>query len=175
MAKLIKTVQLPLQLVELAKQHFKTSNASEAICECIKFALMNCLLALVDGYLGIYHLLNTEERRTCKNYSVRIEDYAVDALKSVTKQSLSDAVVTAIVLTLSFTEPSTPTKSLKLINILGSKWNERMQSAIEQVVSSKAWKYSYETCVGALGIHANFNLADTELINDDDVEKINLY
>lgn len=175
MAKLIKTLQLPVQLVELAKQHFQTQNISKAICECIKFALMNRLLALVDECLGIYHLLNAEERRTCKSYSVRIEDYAVNALLSVSNKVLSDAVTTSMILTLSFTEPSTPTKSLKLINILGSKWDVRMQSAIKQVVSSKTWKNSYEPCVGALGIHANFNLADTELINDDDVEKINLY
>lgn len=175
MAKLIKTLQLPVKLVELAKQHFKTPNASEAICSCIEFAMMNCLLALLDESLAIYHLLNVKERRTLKNYSVRIEDYAMDALKSVTTKSLNDAVVTAMVLTLSPTKHVIPPQSLKLINILGSKWDGRMQSAIEHVVSNRSWKNSYETCVGALGIHANFNLAEKELINDDDIEKINLY
>lgn len=175
MAKLIKTLQLPVQLVELAKQYFKTTNASQAICSCIEFAIMNCLLALPDESFAIYHLLNVEERKALKNHSVRIEDYAVDALKSVTNKSLNDTVVTAMVLTLSTTESITPPQSLKLINILGSKWDGRMQSAIKHIVSNRSWKNSYETCVGALGIHANFNLAEKELINDDDIEKINLY
>lgn len=175
MAKLIKTLQLPIKLVELAKQYFKTSNASKAICSCIEFAIMNCLLELLNESLAIYHLLNVEERRILKSYSVRIEDYAVDTLKSITVKPLSDAVVIAMVLALSLTEHAPSTKSLKLINILGSKWDERMKFAIEHVVSNRIWAKSYETCVGALGIHANFKLSDTELINDDDIEKINLY
>lgn len=51
-----------------------------------------------------------------------------------------------------------------------------MQSAIKHIKDSAniKWQESVETCVGALGIHANFKFADTELINDD-IEKINLY
>lgn len=175
MAKTIKTLQLPSKLVELAEQFFKTSNASQAICSCIEFAIMQCLIALQDESLKIYHLLSIEERRTTKTYSVRIEDYAENALLSVSNQPLSKAVINAMVLTLSSSNLITPPQSLKLINILGSKWDKRMQSAIKQVFENKHWQYSYETCVGALGIHANFELADTELINDDDIEKINLY
>lgn len=68
-------------------------------------------------------------------------------------------------------------KGLKIINILGSKWDQRMQSAIRQIfqTSGKVWAKSVETCAGALGIHANFRCADAEIINDDDAEKINLF
>ena len=63
MAKLIKTLQLPIKLVELAKQHFKTSNASLAILSCIELAIMNRLLELQYNSCEIYHLLKIEERR----------------------------------------------------------------------------------------------------------------
>lgn len=175
MAKLIKTLQLPLKLVELAKQHFKTDNTSLAICSCIEYAVLYCLSELQDTSLAIYHLLNVEERRNCQSYSVRLEKYVIDALTFVTSMALNATITNAMVLTLSPTAPPTPNKALKLINILGSKWDSRMQSAIEHVVSNRSWRNSYETCVGALGIHANFNLAERELINDDDIEKINLY
>ena len=175
MANKGKTLHLPTKLVDLAEQHFATNNASQAIRSCIEFSIMNCLSELQTDSNDIYHLLNLRERRDKKYYSVRIEDYAAEALTSITNKSISDAVITAMVLTLSFTEHPTTTKSLKLINILGSKWDERMQSAIGDVVSGKSWGKTYETCVGALGIHANFVLSDNELINDDDIEKINLY
>lgn len=176
MPKLTKVLKLPVKLVELAKQHFKTSNATQAICNCIQFTIMHCLLTLSsEERFEIYHLLDIEERRTLKNYSVRIEDYTVNALKSVfNNQPLSAAVKDVMALTLS-TADTVSMHPSKLINILGSKWDKRMQSAIKQVVANRKWEKSYETCVGALGIHANFNLADTELINDDDIDKINLY
>lgn len=175
MAKLTKTLQLPIKLVELAKQTFETENNSTAIRSCVELAIMNYWSELPNTSLNLYHLLTIQERRSYQKYSVRIDDYVVDALELIPNQNLSDTIMNAILLTLSHKEQTTTPSSLKLINILGSKWDTRMQSTIKHVTANKRWQKSYETCVGALGIHANFKLSDQESINDDDLEKINLY
>ena len=176
MTKKIFTLQLPVKLVELAKEHFHTENASFAIKSSIEFAFLHCYSELQSNTLSIYHLLNVEERKTPAPYSVRLDEDALNALRVATSRPISDAVKHAIVCTLSAQTLPTP-KPSKLINILGSKWDKRMQSAIKQVfdTANKSWEKTIETCAGALGIHANFPLADDEIINDDDVEKINLF
>ena len=64
-----------------------------------------------------------------------------------------------------------------LIHILGSKWDDRMCGAIEKifVTSNIYWQISVETCAGALGIHMNHCHAKSQVINDDDWNKMNLY
>ena len=66
---------------------------------------------------------------------------------------------------------------MKLLRIFGSKWDARIHIAIKKIFDSAGmhWDLSVEVCAGALGIHANFNIAETEIINDDDTYKINLY
>lgn len=64
-----------------------------------------------------------------------------------------------------------------LIHILGSKWDVRMRDAIDKIftTSNIDWETSVETCVGALGIHMNHCHAKSQVINDDDWNKMNLY
>lgn len=64
-----------------------------------------------------------------------------------------------------------------LLHILGSKWDARMYGAIDNIfeTSNIDWETSVETCAGALGIHMNHCHAKSQVINDDDWNKINLY
>lgn len=176
MTKLSKTLQLPVKLVDLVKQHFHTDNTSKAIRLSIESAILHNLPELQKGSLKRYHILNIEGRRTLKAYTVRLDSFALDAVCTVTSKSVNEAVTDALVITLSQKAETVP-RSLKIINILGSKWDNRMQSAIKQILDTTNCTYekTIEPCVGALGIHANFKIANTEVINDDDIEKINLY
>ena len=176
MRKLSKTLQLPVKLVDLAKQHFNTDNTSEAIRLGIAFAILHNLTELQKGSLKRYHILNIEERRTTQAYTVRLDSFAFDAVCAITSNSVNEAITDALAIALS-QESATVPKSLKIINILGNKWHEHMQSVIKQILdtTNRTYEKSIEPCVGALGIHANVKIANTEIINDDDIEKINLY
>ncbi len=64
-----------------------------------------------------------------------------------------------------------------LLHILGSKYDARMYRTIYNIfkTSNIDWETSVETCAGALGIHMNHCHAKSQVINDDDWNKINLY
>ncbi len=64
-----------------------------------------------------------------------------------------------------------------LLHILGSKYDARMYGTIYNIfeTSNIDWETSVETCAGALGIHMNHCPAKSQVINDDDWNKINLY
>lgn len=64
-----------------------------------------------------------------------------------------------------------------LLHILGSKWDSRMCDNINKILTTSNiyWQISVETCAGALGIHMNHCHAKSQVINDDDWNKINLY
>jgi site-specific DNA-adenine methylase len=183
MSKQVKNLMIPSKLVELAKEHFKTENVSEAVYKCIEYAILFSMQIFPSVYKEIYFVLTIEERKLTRQYSIRLEDWLCNALCSATKKDLTTSVTMAILCTLKndISSDSAPSivlgKKLKIINILGSKWNEKMQSAIKKILdtSQKHWNTSIETCAGALGIHANFMCAENEIINDDDADKINLY
>lgn len=64
-----------------------------------------------------------------------------------------------------------------LLHILGSKWDVRMRDNINKILTTSSidWETSVETCAGALGIHMNHCHAKSQVINDDDWNKMNLY
>lgn len=74
-------------------------------------------------------------------------------------------------------EDTNKTTNKPLIHILGSKWDARMRDAIDKIftTSNIDWETSVETCAGALGIHMNHCHAKSQVINDDDWNKMNLY
>lgn len=69
------------------------------------------------------------------------------------------------------------TTNKPLLHILGSKYDARMYGAINNIfaTSNIYWQTSVKTCAGALGIHMNHCHAKSQVINDDDWNKINLY
>lgn len=180
MTKIVKTFNLPNALVDMAKQHFNTTNVSKTITSCLTFTFLNNFSALSKDSLERYHFLkDVAERRNTTSYSVRVNMDILNAICTQSDKCASEAVIDAMVHTLSYNRTSSQEVNTpaKIINILGSKWDNRMQSAIKNIhdTANINWQLSIETCVGALGIHANFHFADTEIINDDDIEKINLY
>ena len=73
------------------------------------------------------------------------------------------------------TAPAISFPSERFIKLPGNKFDIRMQQAINDILSNQHYESSLETCAGALGIHANFDVADDETICDIDSMKILLY
>ena len=61
------------------------------------------------------------------------------------------------------------------LRITGSKRDKRMQDAIATILKNRHYDASVEPCGGALEIHQNFKVADTEIVCDIDPDKINCY
>ncbi len=87
------------------------------------------------------------------------------------------AVVLYLLKNINIDETTDETTNKPLLHILGSKWDARMCRDINNIfkTSNIDWETSVETCAGALGIHMNHCHAKSQVINDDDWNKINLY
>ncbi len=183
MKSISKTFQLPVMLVELAKLQFDTTNTSQAIRMCIETAIMHNIGNYPNISAQRHHLLTIAERKKTSSYTIRIEDWLLQGLSAILDSNCdNDALILALLFTIDRTWESNevpfPTATVpKLFNVLGSKWDKRLQSAIKQIVNSAGitWKLSIETCAGSLGILSNFQCAKTEIINDDDADKVNLF
>lgn len=113
------------------------------------------------------------ERLAVLPTSVRIPDALYADLKETATQhniTIQDAA-TFIMIDL-LTQNVLPCHALR---VPGSKRDKRMQEAITQVLDSRHYDTSIEPCGGALEIHLNFQVADTEIVCDTDPDKINLY
>ena len=87
------------------------------------------------------------------------------------------AVVLYLLKNINIDETTDETTNKPLLHILGSKWDARMCRDINNIfaTSNIDWETSVETCASALGIHMNHCHAKSQVINDDDWNKINLY
>lgn len=102
----IKTFQLPVNLIEKAKNALSLNDNFKAIRECIDFIYLNQLHQLSTESLDIYHLINVEERKDKKPYSVLVGIDILDTICIQSGKSGSEAVVDAIVRTLSYKQTS---------------------------------------------------------------------
>lgn len=183
MKSISKTFQLPVMLVELAKLQFNTANASQAIRMCMETAIMHNIGNYPNITAQRHHLLTIAERKKINSYTIRIEDWLLQGLSAILDSKCdNDVLILAMLFTIDRTWESNevpfPNATVpKFFNVLGSKWDKRLQSAIRQIINSAGidWKHSIETCAGSLGILSNFQCAETEIINDDDADKVNLF
>lgn len=152
---------------------FQPQNASETI--------LYALLAHSGRKINVpktqeRHILlipDPDKRLTVLTPSVRIPDalYA-DLQETATKLNVTVQEMPALIMVDLLTQNDPPRHALR---IPGSKRDERMQKAITRVLGNRHYDASVEPCGGALEIHLNFMVADTEIVCDTDPDKINLY
>lgn len=194
--KIIVTFSLPIALVNILCSLFKTNNESKAIYKGLMGFLSNDSYSKrMDDY-ALHQLLTIEERRNTKAYSIRIPSKLRHILAQYTVVDTLYNVPTIILANSLYYSDSVPAsvapaelnlvtlpkeiavdKSLHLIRLLGNKWSEGMQYAIQKIrrTSNKCWATSVEIFMGALGIFSNFSFANHEVLNDIDLQKVNLY
>lgn len=152
---------------------FQPQNASETI--------LYALLAHSGRKINVpktqeRHILlipDPAERLTILTPSVRIPDalYA-DLQETATKLNVTVQEMPALIMVDLLTQNDPPRHALR---IPGSKRDERMLEAITKVLGNRHYDTSVEPCGGALEIHLNFKVAETEIVCDTDPDKINLY
>lgn len=116
---------------------------------------------------------DSAERLDIHPISVRIPDTLYADLKETATQhkiTIQEAV-TLIMIDL-LTQDSLPRHVLR---IPGSKRDKRMLDAITEALDKRHYDTSIEPCGGALEIHLNLDVADTEIVCDIDPDKIDLY
>lgn len=160
----------------------------------IKKAMLLSLLLpsdklVVDPTEQFIHVTDGTILRKKTRISIRLHDELLlaiqhkiaydDTLKN--KLSFDDIILCAILTYIKNYQniPSTSClgKNNKTIHVIGNKWTSEMMEYIKKIVKSAGLDVNktLETCAGSLGIHANIKIADTEILNDDDVDKMNFY
>ncbi len=180
------TVNIPATLKDLLCDHFKTSNISVAIYKgLIGFLSVSSYAKRLDDF-ALHQLLTIKERTRMEKRSIRIPQELKVIIDGYTVINTSYNVITVMlanylskVLPVHNTLPAkiNTADSMHIMRLLGSKWNPKMQSAINNIFqsSSNIWTTSIEPFAGALGIFSNFRIAFHEIINDLDLQKVNLY
>lgn len=177
---LLTTLILPIALVEMLRMHYGTTNTSKAIlCGFLEFLMLPRSMRTCSNY-ALHQILTAEQIfSTCK-VSMRIPEALLSIIRSFPDGDTTYEKATLILAQILYSPLDAidfSKEPKKLISILGSKYDDRMQKAISTIfeTAKKKWNLSVETCAGALGIHNNFGVARHEIINDDDNRKINLY
>ena len=179
----ITSFVIPEKLVQLAQKHYGDTTPSQAVLNAVsEFLILPQQEQNID-YSIIANQLNQEYSSVQRKVSLRIPTAVLAAIERLHKKhcmvllqnTLSETVT--LILGKICTTSYEPSKPEKLLSLMGSKWDTRMQNAIQHIFSTsgKRWNLSVETCAGALGIHANVNVADKRVLNDLDHDKINLY
>jgi len=171
------TMKIPIKLIDYVKEYYDTSKLSEAIRKGLKeYILLPVEVQNIDSF-EIHQLLDIKDRVDVRCVSIRIPAEFKEFILNMTEEDFQ--VTVSMILAKMIINPldKADFRNSCLLHVLGSKWNVRMQKAIKyiQETSGKTWAISVETCAGALGIHMNATFANKEIINDDDMEKINLY
>lgn len=188
----VSSLKIPEVIVERLCNMFSITKKSTAISIGLVCALVNFSnIGRLDDF-ALHQITNIVQRKEeIKNYSIRFDEHLSKVLADYKPKSLTTSELVVYLLAnfiYKFEKEYTPilssaTKKIKypaqtkLLRISGSKWSSKMQDAIQNIVdtSNKTWETSIEVCAGALGIFANFKIADNEIINDIDLRKINTY
>lgn len=152
------TIRIPEKLMDIIRESESEDEATTKITFKRKNTMFNLVTIMLANYLY------------CSTHVHTLTAYGNDG------NNYSAHVHTSAMPPLPFEKIKVDT-SMKLLTLLGSKWNPQMQSAIERIyrTSGKTWLTSIEPFAGALGIFANFRFATHEIINDLDLKKVNLY
>lgn len=174
------TLNLSSALVEAIRKKYGISNVSKAVSYGLTdFFLLPRKKLRLDSY-ALHQLLSIDERKHKRRVSIRLPQVLHDKILELPCAStLSETVeiLLAVILYYPLENVKFSKEALHLLKILGSKFDSRMGNAISHIfeTAGRTWKTSVETCAGALGIHCNHRVAQQEIINDDDWDKINLY
>lgn len=148
-------------------------NASEAI--------LHVLLAYSGNKINVartqkQHILlipDPADRLTVLQTSVRIPDALYsDLQETAARLKVTVQEMLTLIMVDLLNQKELPCHSLR---IPGSKRDERMQDTIDTVLNDQHYDASAEPCGGALEIHQNFHIADSEIVCDIDHDKVNLY
>ncbi len=178
----VTTLTMSTALIDMCKDVYGTSNASEAIRNALAdFLLLPYDEQKVDSF-AIHQLLpDIDDRQKSSKVTFRLDDGLRGVLTELSRgqDSLSKTAEQMICRTLYAEQQGRSTASnTDLLYIIGNKRNAKMRKAIRQIRDTAQgvdWKISVETCAEVLGIYAKHKFADTEILNDNDWDKINLY
>lgn len=178
---IVTSLTLPKALVEKLKKHPDVANNSQAINRALEdyFLLPEKNQKLSDETL-IKVFDSIEEEKLTYKFRVRIPTGLYATLKEMTENRYISETATQIlahILYMRLAEVTSTPSDSRLINVMGNKWDKNMQTAIRNINETRdtSWKHSVETCMGGLGIFANFDFAPDKFINDNDWNKANLY
>ncbi len=189
----VYTFTLPEALVNKLLDFSQEENISKAILDGIVYALRDShTRSHLDDFF-LHQLLTIDERKQTKQYSVRYNETLERSLSYYKQDGLTNSDIVTFFLanylstciSIEFQENQynfldvpgnyQSEQDLHLLRIMGSKWNNKMQYAIQHILGTKHWNTSIDVCAGALGIFSNFRFADNEIINDIDLRKTNVY
>lgn len=174
-----RTFQLSPALLDKFKEFcqdsigFQPQNASDAILYALLAHSGNKINVQKAQERYILLIPDPAERLTVLTHSVRIPDalYA-DLQETATQLNVTVQEMPALIMVDLINQNDPPRHALR---VPGSKRDERMLEAITKVLGNRHYDASVEPCGGALEIHLNFKVAETEIVCDTDPEKINLY
>lgn len=176
------TLTLPTALIEQCKEAYCTANISEAIRNALAdFLLLPYDEQKIDTF-AIHQLLpNIEDRQKSSKITLRLDDSLHGILMELSAKQDSPSKTAALMISRTIyaeRQGRSTSSNTKLLYIIGNKRNSKMQDAIRTIkdtAQNVRWETCIETCVGVLGIYANFRFSHTEIVNDNDWNKINLY
>ncbi len=179
--KISTTLKLPTLLVEKCKVHYNTENASKALNNALADFLLLPLEKQELRSFALHNIVpNVEDRRNVLSFPIRIPKALFQIIGTLSERNFSEIV--SMMLSQVLYIASHPTcacvSDLKLLRVMGNKWDKEMQAAIENIKATAVrdtWTTSVETCAGGLGIYSTFKFSQNEILNDLDWKKINLY
>lgn len=174
-----RTFQLSQALLDKFKEFcqdrigYQPQNASDAILFAFLAHSGKKIKVKKANKQHILLIPDPAERLTVLTHSVRIPDalYA-DLQETATRLNVTAQEMPALIMVDLINQNDPPRHALR---VPGSKRDERMLEAIRRVLGNRHYAASVEPCGGALEIHLNFKVADTEIVCDTDPDKINLY
>lgn len=175
---IVNTLTLPKTLVEKLKNSYGAKNDSQAIIHALTdyFILPKTEQKASDEDLT--RVLTIEEEKQTLKFRVRIPSGLRAMLTKKAGNKSISATATEILAHVLYmqSKKATPLHNFKLINVMGNKWDKNMQTEIRNIneTTDTSWEHSVETCMGGLGISANFDFAPDKVINDNDWNKANL-
>lgn len=175
------TFTIPTALIEMCKQTYGTTNTSAAITNALTdFLLLPYKEQTLDTF-AIHQLLpDVEDRKATKKITLRLDSNLRNVMEELAgRNTLAQTAQLMISRTLyALQQGRSVSSNTVLLYILGNKRNPQMQRALKNIKDTAQgvnWKTSVETCAGVLGIYAKSKFADTEILNDNDWKKVNLY
>ena len=176
MDKNVTSILMDTSVLAKVLQMQGTTKKSTAVLSCL-YDFMSLDKKEKKKISQKHFMLLTKGYDNYEKLSIRIPKNIKEALcQAFPNVDISDAENWICAYFINSSPPNSP-KSLHLLRVSGSKWNPKMQDAISGILKScnRTWSTRIETCAGALGSFAPFPLGDTEILNDVDVDKFNLY
>lgn len=134
--KISTTLKLPTLLVEKCKVHYNTENASKALNNALADFLLLPLEKQELRSFALHNIVpNVEDRRNVLSFPIRIPKALFQIIGTLSERNFSEIV--SMMLSQVLYIASHPTcacvSDLKLLRVMGNKWDKEMQAAIENI------------------------------------------